>query len=62
MKMTLTIDDDVLAALEQLRRDHNATLEEVVSERRCAAACAKWKRSRNRANYFERCQWIAAHR
>jgi hypothetical protein len=32
MKETLIIDDAVLAALEQFRRDRNATLEEVVNE------------------------------
>jgi len=32
MKETLIIDDDVLAALEQFRRDRNAALEEVVNE------------------------------
>jgi hypothetical protein len=32
MKTTLTIDDDVFAALEQLQRGRNATLEEVVNE------------------------------
>jgi hypothetical protein len=32
MKTTLTIDDDVLEALEQLRCDRNATLEEAVNE------------------------------
>ena len=32
MKETLIIDDDVLATLEQFRRDRNATLEEVVNE------------------------------
>lgn len=32
MKEILIIDDDVLAALEQFRRDRNATLEEVVNE------------------------------
>ena len=32
MKETLIIGDDVLATLEQFRRDRNATLEEVVNE------------------------------
>ena len=32
MKETLTIDDEVLAALEHFRRDRNATLDEVVNE------------------------------
>jgi hypothetical protein len=32
MKETLIIEGDVLAALEQFRRDRNATLEEVVNE------------------------------
>ncbi len=30
MKTNLTIDDDVLAALEQFQRDRNAALEEVL--------------------------------
>jgi hypothetical protein len=32
MKTTLTIDDDVLAALDQFRRYRNGTLEEVANE------------------------------
>jgi hypothetical protein len=32
MKKTLTIDNDLIAALEHLRRDRSATLEEVVNE------------------------------
>ena len=35
MKETLIIDDDFLAALEQFRRDRNATLEQVVNEALC---------------------------
>jgi hypothetical protein len=32
MKTTLNIEDDVLAALAQLRRDRDAELEEIVNE------------------------------
>jgi hypothetical protein len=32
MKTTLTIDNDVLAALDQFRRCRNGTLEEIVNE------------------------------
>ena len=32
MRTTLTIDDDVAATLERLRRDHNATLKDLINE------------------------------
>jgi hypothetical protein len=32
MRTTLTIDDDIAAALERLRRSHDASLEDLINE------------------------------
>jgi hypothetical protein len=56
MKTTLMLDDDVLAALEQLQRIENKKW----STTHCGAACVTWKCNRDRASHFELRQWIAA--
>jgi len=61
MKETLIIDDDVPAALEQFRRDRNATLEEVVNEA-LRRGLREMQAQPSRANHLQRRQWIAARR
>jgi hypothetical protein len=59
MKTTLTIDDDVAAALERLRCHRDADLKDLVDEA-LRRGLSEMEAQPKSAFRFGQCQWIAA--